>query len=214
MKGGRNRRSRTLRAATALAGSAEPISRVRVIEPSERAPTSARSARATIDIILQGSTVELFHAHGVAVAPLGSSPVGSQRRYHDCVGMIGFDGASFSGTLTLSIPTPVFELHCETRDASETTTLVDWTQELVNQLLGRVKNRLTMFQANLQAHLPSVMSGIAMERLRKRTSSEVLYRFRTLRGDIIVTLDAPLGDGVLTYSGVTAVAQEGDIILF
>lgn len=185
---------------------------MRLREPSERAPTS--STRTTIDVILQGSTVELFHAHGVAVAPLGSSPVGSQQRYYDCVGMIGFDGPSFTGTLTLSIPTPMFELHCETRDASETTTLSDWTQELINQLLGRIKNRLTMFQTYLEAHLPSVMSGVALERLRERTPSEVLYRFRTLRGDIAITLDAPLGNGVLTYSGAATVAREGDVILF
>lgn len=140
--------------------------------------------------------------------------MGNQQRYYDWVGTIGFDGPSFTGTLTLSIPTPVFELHCETRDASDTTTLADWTQELVNQLLGRIKNRLTMFQTNLEAHLPSVMSGVALERLRKRSASEVLYRFRTLRGDITVTLDAPLGNAVLTYSGVTLVAQEGDVILF
>jgi hypothetical protein len=140
--------------------------------------------------------------------------VGNQRRYYDWVGMIGFDGPSFTGTLTLSIPTPVFELHCETRHTLETTGLTDWTQELTNQLLGRIKNRLTMFQTNLKAHLPSVLSGIARERLRTRKASEVLYRFRTLRGDIIVTLDAPLGNAVLTYSGVTTVALEGDVILF
>lgn len=214
MQGRRNRRSRTLGSASVESTSVEPASRVRVSEASERAPTSAPSTRTTIDIILQGSTVELFHAHDVAVAPLGSSPVGAQQRYYDWVGTIGFDGASFTGTLTLSIPTPVFELHCETRHASETTTLVDWTQELVNQLLGRIKNRLTMFQTTLKAHLPSVMSGIALDRLRKRSPSEVLYRFRTLRGDIIVTLDAPLGNGVLTYSGAAVVAQEGDVILF
>jgi hypothetical protein len=214
MRGRRSRRSRQLRAASEPSSSGEPASRVRVRESSERAPTSSPSARTTIDVILQGSTVELFHAHRVAVAPLGSSPVGNQQRYYDWVGTIGFDGPSFTGTLTLSIPTPVFELHCETRDASDTTTLADWTQELVNQLLGRIKNRLTMFQTNLKAHLPSVMSGVALERLRKRSASEVLYRFRTLRGDITVTLDAPLGNAVLTYSGVTLVAQEGDVILF
>jgi hypothetical protein len=190
------------------------LSRVRVRDPLEGAPTSVPSARTTIDIILQGSTVELFHAHGVAVAPLGSSPVGNQQRYYDCAGMIGFDGASLSGTLTLSIPTAVFGFHCESRPVGETTALTDWTQELINQLLGRVKNRLTMFQTNLKPHLPSVLSGSALERLRQRSPSEVLYRFRSLRGDIIVTLDAPLDNAVLIYSGAAVVAQEGDVILF
>src|SRR5688572_14846565 len=71
MQGRLHRRSRALRASVDST-SLEPVSRVRLSAPSERAPTSAPSARTTIDIILQGSTVELFHAHRVAVAPLGS----------------------------------------------------------------------------------------------------------------------------------------------
>lgn len=213
MRGRRTLRTRTLRAATPPGPQPEPASGVRVSAPKDPTVT-VPSARTTIDIILQGSAVELFHAHGVAVAPIGSSPVGSQQRYYDWVGMIGFEGSTFAGTLTLSIPTPVFEAQREARDISDKTTLMDWTQELTNQLLGRIKNRLTMFQTNLRAHLPSTMSGFVLERLRKRTASEVLYRFRSLRGDIIVTLDAPLDNTVLVYSGGSPVAQEGDVILF
>ncbi|HTV20100.1 MAG TPA: hypothetical protein VMG12_15560 [Polyangiaceae bacterium] len=213
MRGRSDSRPRVLGAAVA-SKQAEPASTVRVARSNERTLPAVASARPTIDIILQGSTVELFHAHGVAVAPLGSSPVGEQQRYYDSVGMVGFDATAFSGTLTLSIPTPVFETYCESHDPAERTTLADWTQELTNQLLGRIKNRLTMFQTNLRSHLPSAMSGIALDRLRKRSPDEVLYRFRALRGDIIVTLDAPLGGVTLTYSGVTQVHQEGEVILF
>lgn len=213
MRGRKDARPRALGAVTP-SRPGEPASTVRRSPTSDRIPPAVTSARTTIDIILQGSAVELFHAHGVAVAPLGSSPVGDQQRYYDSVGMIGFDAVAFSGTLTLSIPTPVFDVYCESRDPAEKTTLADWTQELTNQLLGRIKNRLTMFQTSLRSHLPSAMSGSALERLRKRSPDEVLYRFRTLRGDIIVTLDAPLGNATLTYSGATQVAQEGEVILF
>lgn len=181
---------------------------------SERAPPSIPSARTTVDLILQGSTVELFHAHGIGVAPIGSKPVGSHRRYHDVVGVIAFEAFSSSNTLTLSIPTPAFETHCESRHATDRTTLADWTQELTNQLLGRIKNRLVMFQTSIAPHLPSTMSGSTLERLRKRGPDEVLYQFRSLRGDILVTFDAPLADVVLVYTGNTAVVQEGDVILF
>jgi len=140
--------------------------------------------------------------------------VGEQQRYHESAGMLGFDGPSFSGMLTLSLPPPVFHALCEASPRSGTTTLADWTQELTNQLLGRIKNRLSVFQTNIRSHLPSVLSGVAPERLRQRTPSEILYRFRSLRGDILVTLDAPLGDTVLVYSGSAGVAHEGDVILF
>jgi Chemotaxis phosphatase CheX len=186
---------------------------VTVLDPGDGAPTSVTS-RTTIDTILQSSTVALFHAHGLGVAPLGSSPVGSQPRYHDVVGLIGFDAPTFSGTLTLSIPNLVFDALVEHRDPSDHTTLGDWSQEMANQLLGRIKNRLTMFQVPLRVHLPSVLSGVALERLRKRSQHETIYRFRALRGDIIVTLDAPFDNGMLAYSGTTLVVKEGEIILF
>jgi hypothetical protein len=184
-----------------------------VLAAGERAPASATS-RTTIDTIVQSSAVALFHAHDLAVAPLGSSPVGSQQRYHDCVALIGFDAPTFSGTLTLSIPNAVFDMHIEHRDPSDTTTLGDLSQELVNQLLGRIKNRLTMFQVLIKVRLPSTMSGVALDRLRKRAQHETLYRFRALRGDIIVSLDAPFDNSLLVYSGSTQVAKEGEIILF
>jgi hypothetical protein len=206
-------RSRTLRAMNAVVPPSEPRSGTRRVVDAERA-LAANGSRTTIDTIVQSSTVALFHAHGLAVAPLGSSLVGEQQRYHDVVGLIGFDAPAFSGTLTLSIPTPVFRAQTEGRDASDQTTLNDWSQEMANQLLGRIKNRLTMFQLVIKVHLPSTISSIALERLRQRSPNETLYRFRTLRGDILVTLDAPFDNGILHYSGTTQVGKEGDIILF
>jgi hypothetical protein len=75
-------------------------------------------------------------------------------------------------------------------------------------------NRLAVFQLRLKPQLPIGMSGPVLERLRKRAPSELLYRFRTVRGDILVTFDAPLDDVTLAYSGSAEVAHAGDIILF
>lgn len=193
----------------------QPASRVVGKPPSEQTPMSIAAARATIDTILQSSVVELFHAHGFSVAPLGTSPVGVQQRYHETVGLIGFDASSFTGTLTISVPNAVYDAQLEARArAADQCTAADWTQELANQLLGRVKNRLTMFQIALKPRLPSTMSGVSLDRVRKRSPSEILYRFRALRGEILVTLDAPIDKAMLAYSGAAQVAKEGDVILF
>jgi hypothetical protein len=194
-----------------------PASRVIDKPPpaSERTAMSALAARATIDTIVQSSVVELFHAHGMSVAPIGVSAVGVQLRYHDTVGLIGFDAASFSGTLTISLPDAVFDAQAEARrKVSDKSTLVDWTHELANQLLGRVKNRLTLFQITLRPRLPSTMSGVSLERVRKRAATELLYRFRALRGEVLVTLDAPFDKAMLAYSGAAHVVKEGDVIMF
>jgi hypothetical protein len=193
-----------------------PVSGRRVI--SLRAGSANRDApnaalRGTLDIIVQSAAVELFHENGLAVAPLASCPVESSQRYHQHVALLNFAGPGFTGALTLSIPDVLFESRAS--EAGRTPAgVVDWLAELSNQLFGRVKDRLAVFQLRLKPQLPIGMNGPVLERLRKRTSTQLLYRFRTVRGDILVTLDAPLNDVTLAYSGAAEVAHAGDIILF
>jgi hypothetical protein len=192
---------------------------------SGRRPVSGRHAasgdaakaspRTTLDVILQSAAVDLFHNSGLAVAPLASCPVERLQRYHEHVAMLGFDGPQLMGVLTLSIPLALLDARLES--ASEppgSASSLDWMRELSNQLFGRVMNRLAVFQLKLRPHVPLGLSGPVLERLRKRSPSEVLYRFRTVRGDILVTLDAPLDDVTLAYSGTAQVAHEGEVILF
>jgi hypothetical protein len=166
------------------------------------------SPRAIIDTIIQSSAVELFQAHGITVAPIGSMPVGTQQRFHDNVAMIGFEGRAFVGTLTLSIPSDMLA----TRTGPGTDTA--WGEELINQLHGRVKNRLAVFQVPLKSSLPRTMGGATLESLRRRSPTEVLYRFRAMQGDVIVTLDAPVHEVLLAYSGAAQIVREGDVVLF
>jgi hypothetical protein len=174
----------------------------------DSAVTSRASPRAIIDTILQSSAVAMFESHGLTVAPLGSMPVGLQQRYHDSVALINFNGDAFVGTLTLSLPAAVLALR--TGRSTDTT----WAEELVNQLHGRVKNRLAVFQVMLRSSLPRTMTGVTLERIRERSDTELLYRFRSMQGDVIVTLDAPIHELLLAYSGAVQIAREGDIILF
>jgi hypothetical protein len=179
----------------------------------DAAATSA--ARTAIDTILQSSTVELFHSQGVAVAPLKPCPLGAQQRFYEWVGLIHFDAANLSGVLTVSTPMAVWSNRdTALRGPGDAEALSDWHRELANQLIGRVKNRLLKFQLVLRPRLPSALSGAALELHRKRSADEVLYRFRALRGDVLVVVDAPLDRAILQYSGEMQVAREGELILF
>ena len=180
--------------------------------PDAHAQAAARTA---IDTILQSSAVELFHSQGVAVAPLRPAPLGNQQRFYDWVGLIHFEAANLSGVLTVSTPLAIWSSR-ETQGAvsSDAATLADWHRELANQLMGRIKNRLLKFQLTLRPRLPSALSGAALELHRKRSASEVLYRFRALRGDILVVVDAPLERAILAYAGDAQIAREGELILF
>jgi hypothetical protein len=176
---------------------------------------AASAARTAIDTILQSSTVELFHSQGVAVAPLRPVALGNQQRFYDWVGVIHFEAANLSGVLTVSTPMAVWSSREGSADQrQDAESLADWHRELANQLIGRVKNRLLKFQLVLRPRLPSALSGAALELHRKRSAAEVLYRFRALRGDVLVVVDAPLERAILAYTGDLQVAREGDVIQF
>lgn len=179
----------------------------------DAAVTSA--ARTAIDTILQSSTVELFHSQGISLAPLEPCPLGPQQRFYEWVGLIHFEAANLSGVLTVSTPLAVWSSRAAAqRGPGDAEALSDWHRELANQLIGRVKNRLLKFQLVVRPRLPSALSGAALELHRKRSAAEVLYRFRALRGDVLVVVDAPLDRAILQYSGEMQVAREGELILF
>ena len=89
----------------------------------------------------------------------------------------------------------------------------DVLRELTNQLAGRIKNRLMQFQVTLRVGLPTVMRKQLLAQ-RSSTASSVCYRFRTLRGEIMVTLEGTIHNEPLNYSSRVRVAKEGDFIVF
>lgn len=167
---------------------------------------------ASIDTIVQSSTVELMQSYGICVAPRGRVPHSGYDRSHDTVGIIGFEGPRTSGRLTICVPPAVYA--GPTTGPTQGTTLAEWTQELANQLMGRIKNRLAQFQIPLRTHIPLVLSGAALEREKRRPTNEIRYTFKALRGDVIVTLDESLTRASLSYSTATLIAREGDVFLF
>jgi hypothetical protein len=172
------------------------------------------AARPLLDAIVQSTTVDLFHSRGVAVAPLPSStskPL--QATYFALAGVVNFNAPNANGSLSLSWADPVFSLFTPPVVANGHGSR-DLLRELTNQLIGRVKNRLLHFQLFLKIGVPSVISGQALERQRQRRELEIVYLFRTLRGEIVVTLDASIEAGALSYSSAVRVAKEGEFIPF
>lgn len=187
-------------------------------KPPTETPTSPKAStsgalRPLLDALVQSSTVELFQSRGIAVAPLPSS-VGNphQATYFSLAGVVSLTAPKATGSISLSWSDPVFSLFTPPMPAS-TLGARDLLRELTNQLAGRVKNRLLNFALMLTIGVPNVLSGQALDRQRPR-QSEVVYLFRTLRGEIVVTLDLQLEPDTLSYSGTSRVAKEGDFIAF
>jgi CheY-specific phosphatase CheX len=165
-----------------------------------------------VDIIIQSSTVELLRSYDVFVAPRGRKEVKGYAPDSDLVGIVGFDGPSIAGNLILSIPSEVYNLPSARR--SSNTSRADWTRELTNQVMGRIKNRLAQFRVQLRTYIPSVLSGAALDRHKRHNGTDVLYDFGALRGEINVVVDVSLTRAVLEYSNASILLSDGDLVLF
>jgi hypothetical protein len=188
------------------------------LPPGDSPPRQRNAApaafRPLLDALVQSSTVELFQSRGIAVAPLPSSAVSpSQVSYFNLAGVVTVSSTKASGSLALSWADPVYSLFTPPIPATSMGAR-DLLRELTNQLAGRVKNRLLNFTLLLSIGVPTVLSGQALERQRQKRETETVYLFRTLRGEIVVTLDLSIDGDALSYSGANRVAKEGEFIAF
>lgn len=173
-------------------------------------------SRTFLDTMIQGSAVDLFHSCGLAVAPVARSQLRPETLpTPEIGGIISFVGRGFTGTLTIGLSPALFALIKQ--DPMRPYSGRDWVREMTNQLLGRIKSRLLQYHVTLQAGLPTVMGSDAIERQRARGGLFAAYTFRTLRGDLLVTLSGDIDPNIFVYTGAaptTGVASEGDVILF
>lgn len=171
-------------------------------------------SRTSLHTIVQGATVDLFHSSGIAVAPIDRHL--QQREpvpFHDLSAAITFTGRGFTGSLTLGMPAEVFKLSKQ-HDPGRSPDVRDWVRETTNQLCGRIKSRLLQFQVTLTVGLPISLTRDAFERHKNKGPFFAAYLFRTLRGELVVTIGGEIRHDVFVYSGAAAPPSEGDIILF
>lgn len=176
---------------------------------------AAQGARGAIDSLVQGSLVELFAAHQVAVAPLPRSPALFGARVPDVSASVAFSptgSGESSGRLTLSLSSELLELMLS-KNVQDASVKLDWARELASQLLGRIKNRLLPFGVRLSIGRLAALDSQQLETSLKSASNVRVYTCRTLRGDVLVTLQGLPEEHTLTYVG-TSSASEGSLILF
>jgi hypothetical protein len=168
--------------------------------------------RNTLITIVQGSTIEVFRGFDIAVAPIRASqglPVDLDQKLSAAS---TFASPEMSGSLAIFVPfgTHTIARHPEHRhfDAQ------DWTRELCNQVMGRVKNRMHSCDIDLRTGLPTSVVGNLLDRHRQGMSPNLIFGFRSLRGDVTVTLSGEIDYSRIHYTGKVVVAKEGDVILF
>jgi hypothetical protein len=174
---------------------------------------SAAGVRGAIDSLVNGSLVELFHAYDVAVAPSPRPALKQTPTIPELSAAVAFlrRGAA-PGRLTLSMPVAVLEL--TKQGLVGTAPRADWARELANQLMGRVKNRLLHFSVRVDIGPPSTLDSSMLQSHVRSVANLRVYAGRTLRGEILVTLEGMPDESELTYVGAGTQPTEGDTLFF
>ncbi|WP_437725662.1 chemotaxis protein CheX [Sorangium sp. So ce861] len=167
----------------------------------------------TIDVLVQGATVELFHFYGVAIAPANTGDSRDEVRLHaDPASTVEFSARGFSGFLALSANQGVFRAMTGVPPMADG--VGDWMREVANQLMGKVKSRLARFQIALQADLPQLRHPSDVERRGRSCKQQCCYSFRTLKGEVLVTLSGDFDESSLVFSNASPLPLDGKVILF
>jgi hypothetical protein len=182
---------------------------------SMNAPSAhnVNSIRALVALIIQRSTIELFAAYGVAIAPVDLSRGKDPERQADhLAGAVQLSAQGRRGVLTLSSSNATLKRVKPTLD--DPLSFQDWMREMTNQLAGRIKNKFARYQFHLQVGLPTALKSSVIDQSPDPRAPALIFAFHTLRDDVFVTLTGGFDEAGLILQGEIPVPEEGDVILF
>lgn len=185
-------------------------------EPSEHDGLPGCAANyAILDQLLSTCCQELMRDYGLAAtfqADLGASEPATVL----AVGTIDFVGPDLRGTIGLRMTRSVVEQTYYAALGSEIEAGSmegrDWTCELVNQLMGRLKNKLRTFRISLDMNSPKVSESASSGNL----AGALHHRFLCERGKFSGFLDVMVAPGALfaAQDPDEPLPKEGDLLLF
>ncbi|RYZ02360.1 MAG: chemotaxis protein CheX [Myxococcales bacterium] len=164
-----------------------------------------------IDDLVSDCCQELFAAYDVSLEPADSALFPPRDHLLYC-SVMGFGGRQVRGALVLVSTVEPLELtHSGDEESHQ-----DWVRELSNQLMGRVKNRLLSFGAEVMLATPAAISGKNLDLTSaKPTAPQV---FRAASGVVSVWIECDYLGGFelpTTPSGkLEAALPEGEALLF
>lgn len=136
---------------------------------------------------------------------------GLERTVHSFVaaGVIGFTGRGATGTVMLGTTADLLWSCCPIKGAEQ-----DWVAELINQLLGRMKNQLLRYGLELYSTVPLVLRGEWLVKVGANDGPQP-YVLRNNVGAACVWCDWKLAAGVqLAANADVSNLLEGEAIMF
>jgi hypothetical protein len=188
-----------------------------------------RSADVLADLVISSCT-ELFAAYGVALDRKQASvlAVKPARPEASAGGMVNFSGPLVSGSLLLVAPFaflaecrpgPLRTQRLAMSSSSDWILVRDWSMELANQLVGRLRNRLYDHDVTIDVRGPTAVSAHPLAMTIGGRKGEPVQFVTPQKHLVRVWMDAttsPGFDAAMARKPVTpgASAKEGDVLLF
>jgi len=162
-------------------------------------------------------TCEAFEGllNGAVVSAVSVDPTGDGQEA-ELVAVIGFSGSQARGVIGLSATPDVIRAlypREDSRDDLGEAELADWTGELANQLLGRLKLDLMRRGVQLWMATPVVLRGVSVHVASSRTAVRK-FRFDVDAGVFWAWLDLTLDESVDLESNETTGPGAGDMLFF
>jgi chemotaxis protein CheX len=171
-----------------------------------------------IDAVIESATRALFASHGLTVGKASDGSSGTPDD-HDVASSVGFTSTSLRGAVLLTARMDVVALagpaELRHRTPAERDVL-DWAGELVNQLLGRVKNALVPFGMALEQGTPTVVTGRHLHRAPASTNLARRFLFEAPGSPIAIYFDAAVSSELSLGSPRESLkpVEEGEVQLF
>lgn len=169
--------------------------------------------------IVIDSSLALFESYGVPLQFAAECPQVSI--YGQCIAaMIGYTG-DIRGSLLFATSLSVVQMSHPINPRlvrDPVADLRDWTGELANQLLGRVRNRLATGGVNVHLTTPLCLVSREVKSVPSKADAVRIYMFHCLGSELFLRLDVDVPDDwtlrLPPPKSAAATAPEGDIMLF
>lgn len=153
------------------------------------------------------SCIELFAAYDVTLTAAEHTlwATSNEPLYS---GVIGFVSADVRGTCLLACEQGPLQTSCPPSGL-----IRDWTGELANQLLGRLKTKLLGHDVEIGLSTPIVVQGIRLQPLPRQAIQPAVYQSPS--GMVLVWVEVEISEGfVLPPARIPEAGNTGDMLMF
>ncbi len=180
---------------------------------TERSSTRLSARREALNEMFAACARELLEGYAASVTPL--VPEVDKRAFDGWAARIQFTGEQLHGTIWLRVSRTLSQATlcaASGRGSVSEHLLPDWSGELANQLLGRLKNKVRPFAVSFELLVPQVFVESEESPLSPKG---VCLRWGGQSGEFWCWLDATLAPDTQFVVDETIVpVEEGELILF